>query len=48
MIDDSYYEKVNEAVRLMANELHNSSPPGPWEKVKSAFSSKSKTGNQGK
>jgi len=35
-------------VRLMANELHNSSPPGLWEKVKSAFSSKSKTGNQGK
>ncbi len=47
MIDDSYYEKVNEAVRLMANELHNSSPTGPWEKVKSALSSKTKTGNQG-
>ncbi|MFA9475231.1 MAG: hypothetical protein ACERJ2_11795 [Filomicrobium sp.] len=48
MIDDSYYEKVNEAVSLMAKELHNSDPPGPWEKVKSAFSTKSKTGNQGK
>mgnify|MGYP001817116000 FL=1 len=47
IIDDSYYEKVSEAVRLMANELYNSSPPDPWEKVKSAFSSKPKSGNQG-
>ena len=47
MIDDSYYKRVDEAVRLMANELHNSDPPAPWEKVKSPFSSKSTTGDQG-
>ena len=45
MIDDSYYKRVDEAVRLMANELNNSDPPAPWEKVKSPFSSKSTPGN---
>jgi hypothetical protein len=46
MIDDSYYKKVDEAVRLMANELNKSDAPAPWEKVQSKFSSKSKMGNQ--
>ena len=47
LIDDSYYKKVDEAVRLMANELNKPDAPAPWEKFQPQFSSKSKTGNQG-
>ena len=46
MIDDNYYKKVDEAVRLMANELNKSDAPAPWEGLQSKFSSRSKTANQ--
>lgn len=48
LIDDSYYKRVNVAVRLMANELHGSARPTPWENMKFPFASKSKTGSQDK
>ena len=40
-IDEGYDKRVNEAVSLMANELHNAGPPAPWAKIASSLSSKS-------
>ena len=37
-IDEGYHERVNEAVALMANELHDTDAARPWEKVKSSLS----------
>ena len=37
-IDEGYHERVNEAVALMANELHDTDAARPWEKVKSSIS----------
>ncbi len=37
-IDETYHERVNEAVALMAGELYDTDAARPWEKVKSSLS----------
>jgi acyl-CoA synthetase (AMP-forming)/AMP-acid ligase II len=47
-IDDGYYKRVDEAVSLMASELHKPEARAPWEQMRFAFSSKSKKRDEGK
>jgi acyl-CoA synthetase (AMP-forming)/AMP-acid ligase II len=48
MIDDGYYKRVDEAVNLMAKELHKPETGAPWERIQFALGPASKKGNNGK